>query len=244
MTVNESKTEIMWIGKHSPKETSIKINNVVCKFSKSLKALGIHFEGNLAWDVQADTSIKKAKKLVGCLKFLRKYFTEEQFLKAATANYYGSVFYASSVWFPHIKSCHRTKLDSLHFRMLRIATRQSNYTSRRDLYDRCKRATPTEWSRYLTATKVMKIIRDEEPKPLFDLINENYFEETRKPNVGFFFDKSKTLLGRQSIQNRLNFMRCISDPWNNKLQPLSNDQIRVIGKKTFFDYYNPSIVVT
>ncbi len=89
----------------------------------------------------------------------------------------------------------------------------------------------------------MKIIRDEEPKPLFDLINENYFEEKRKPHVGFFFDKSKTLLGRQSIQNRLHFMRCISDPWNNKLQPLSNDQIRVIGKKTFFDYYNPSIVV-
>ena len=165
-------------------------------------------------------------------------------MKASTANYYSSVFYASSVWYPNIKACHKTKFDSLHFRMLRIATRQSNDTSRKDLYDRCKRATPAEWSNYVTSTKIMKIVRDEEPKPLFDLLKNNYFEESRKPQVGYFFDNSKTLLGRQSIQNRLIFMRSINDPWNNKLQPLSNDQIRVIGKKTFFDYYNPTIVST
>ncbi len=121
--------------------------------------------------------------------------------------------------------------------MLRIAMKQSNFMPRRDLYELCKRATPTEWSRYLTATKVMKIIRDEEPKQLFDILKDNYFEENRKYQIGFFFDNSKTLASRQSIQNRLKLMRSIVDPWNNKLQPLSNDQIRVIGKKTFFDYF-------
>ena len=81
-------------------------------------------------------------------------------------------------------------------------------------------------------------MRDTEPKPIFNLLCENYFEESRKPGVGFFFDNSRILIGRQSIQNRLIFMRSIDDPWNNKLKPLSNDQIRVIGKKAFFDYYS------
>ena len=105
-----------------------------------------------------------------------------------------------------------------------------------------KRATPGEWTKYMVSTKVMKIIRDNEPKPLFDLLCENYFEESRKPGVGYFFDNSRTLVGRQSIHNRLIFMRSINDQWNNKLQPLSNDQLRVIGKKAFFDYYTEKVV--
>jgi hypothetical protein len=238
MVVNEDKTEIMWIGKNKPPMDSVLINNVKCYFKDSMKALGILIEGDLAWNAQAEAALAKGKRLVSCLGYLRKYLTEDQFLKAASANYYSSVFYASTVWFPNIKAIHRTKFDSLHFRMLRIATREPNDTSRKKLYDRCKRATPVEWTRYLTSTKVMKIIRDEEPKSLFDLINSNYFEENRKPNVGFFFDNSRTLVGRQSIQNRLIFMRSINDPWNNKLKPLSDDHIRVIGKTAFFDYYN------
>ena len=83
------------------------------------------------------------------------------------------------------------------------------------------------------------MIRDEEPKPLFDLLYSNYFEENGKPGIGFFFDDSLNLFGRQSIQNRLMFMRRITDPWNNKLKPLSNDQIRVLVKSAFFDYYTP-----
>jgi hypothetical protein len=83
----------------------------------------------------------------------------------------------------------------------------------------------------------MKTIRNSEPKPLFDLLQNTYFEDSRKPQVGYFFDNSKTLLGRQSIQNRLMFMRSIADPWNNKNQPLSDDAMRIISKKSFFKYY-------
>jgi len=46
---------------------------------------------------------------------------QEQFLKAASANYYGSVFYSSIVWFQNLKQIHKTKLNSIHFRMLRTA---------------------------------------------------------------------------------------------------------------------------
>jgi hypothetical protein len=102
--------------------------------------------------------------------------------------------------------------------------------------ERCKRATPLEWVKFSTACRVIKTIKDEEPKPLIDLLNENYFEENRKPGCGIFFDKSHTQLGHQSIQNRLIFMHCIDEHWNNKLKPLKNDQIRVLVKKAFFEY--------
>jgi hypothetical protein len=133
----------------------------------------------------------------------------------------------------------KTKFNSLHFRILRIATRL-NEESRTVLTERCQRATPIEWVRYFTFTRVIKTVLDKEPKPLFDLLSLNYFEDSRKPQVGFFFDTSKTLFGRQSIQNRLMFL---TDPWNNKYQRPSNDQIRVIRKKAFFDYYTEKVIV-
>jgi hypothetical protein len=235
MVVNESKTEIMWIGKNQP-VNSININGTDCKLVKSMKALGITFEGNLNWDVQAENALKKGKKLISCLSYLRKYMTEAQFLKAATAHYYNTVFYASSVWYQNVRASYKSKFNSLHFRILRIATRAYG-ESRQTLMDRCKRATPLEWVKFTTASRVIKTIRDEEPKPLFLLLNNNYFEESRKPGIGHFFDNSHTLYGRQSIQNRLLFMRSIDESWNNKLNPLTNDQIRVFVKKAFFEYY-------
>ena len=68
-------------------------------------------------------------------------------------------------------------------------------------------------------------------------IDVTYFEEKRNPNIGMFFDKSKTLKGRQSIQNRLLFMRAVSYPWNNISDPISDDKLRIELKRTFFPYY-------
>ncbi len=92
---------------------------------------------------------------------------------------------------------------------------------------------PLEWVRFSTVCRVIKTIRDEEPKPLFDLLLRNYFEESRKPGCGFFFDDSHTQLDRQSIQNRLIFMFCIDEHWIIKQSPLTNDQIRVLVKRAF-----------
>ncbi len=65
----------------------------------------------------------------------------------------------------------------------------------------------------------------------------NYFEERSNPHVGLFFDSSKTLKGRQSIQNILMFLRSVTYPWNNPSENLSDDRLRVILKRTFFPYY-------
>ncbi len=93
------------------------------------------------------------------------FLTETQFLKAATANYYSTVFYASSVWYMNIKSMYKTKFNPLHFRILRIATKLHD-ESRTVLTARCQRATTIEWVRYITSTRVInKTVLDDEPKP-------------------------------------------------------------------------------
>ncbi len=111
------------------------------------------------------------------------------------------------------------------------------------LMERSKKATPNEWVCFYTASLVMKTIRNEEHKPLFNLLHDNYFEESRKPQVGYFLDDSKTLLGRQLLQNRLMFMRSITDPWNNKYQPMSDNAIRIMSKKALFEYYTQKVEV-
>ena len=58
MVVNESKTEVMWIGKE------LKVNGVSCKLVDSIKALGIFIDGQLSWDKQAENALAKGKRLV------------------------------------------------------------------------------------------------------------------------------------------------------------------------------------
>jgi len=45
--------------------------------------------------------------------------------------------------------------------------------SKEELIEMRKRATPNEWAKFATASKVTKIIRDEQPKPLFLLCQES-----------------------------------------------------------------------
>ncbi len=166
-------------------------------------------------------------------KFLRKYLTESQFLKAASANYYGSVYYAANVWFHCTLKSLRNKLTSVHFRLLRVAKKDYMMKFKRtELTELCQRATPEQWTNFITASRVIKILRDKEPKFLHVELTKNYFEEKRYPGVGMFFDASRIKKGQQAISNRLFFMRSIKFPWNSK--PLSNDQIRIEMKKCFF----------
>jgi len=234
--VNESKTEIMWIGKDKELDY-ISVNGCMVKLVDKIKALGIYLDGNLTWDAQADHAISKSKQILSAFKFLRKYLTESQFLKAASANYYGSVFYSSCVWFSSLKQIHKTKLTSIHFRMLRTAKRDYHMKLKRhELTQLCQRATPDQWTKFITASKVLKIIRDEQPAILYSKLQSTYYEERRHPGVGLFYDSARIKVGKQSIENRLIFMRGINYPWNVPGVKLNNDLIRIQMKKAFFDY--------
>ena len=179
--------------------------------------------------------------------FVRRFMTEEQFLKSVTANYYNTVFYASGVWYENIKSSFKTKLTSLHFRLLRTACRDFRQDiSRHELTTRCKRATPNEWNHYVTASIALKVLRDKNPKSLHEKLRETYYEERRHKGQGRFFDSSRLLVGRQSLQNRLPHVAQIKSPWNELGTSMTNDGIRILLKKTFFRYLaniSPSQIV-
>ncbi len=68
-------------------------------------------------------------------------------------------------------------------------------------------------------------------------LKQNYFEEQRNPGVGYFFYSSMNKKGKQSLQNRLLFMRSIENPWNNLEKQINDDTIRIELKKTFLPYY-------
>jgi len=61
----------------------------------------------------------------------------------------------------------------------------------------------TEWAKFATVSKVTKIIRDEQPKQLYKLLQKTLFVEQRKWGYGKFFDGSKMTKGRQSLKNTL-----------------------------------------
>ncbi len=97
----------MWIGKTTPETNYFKVGPNMITFLSKMKALGILIQGDLSWDAQTDYAIDKSKKLLAAFRFLRKYLTESQFLKAASANYYGSVFYACGVWYNSLKQVNK-----------------------------------------------------------------------------------------------------------------------------------------
>jgi hypothetical protein len=237
MVVNETKTEIMWIGESGNPGDTIRVSDQECRTVGSMKALGIYIDSKLTWDIQAEASVKKGTRLLSVFRFLRKYMTESQFLKAVTANYYGAVFYGSSVWLSNCKTSFKTKFSSLHFRILRSACKDYHFKlSHLQLAQRCGRASPKEWAQYTTASLAIKVMRDKKPKPLYDVLKQTFYTERRNKGRGLFFDASRRRVGRQSLQNRLEHVAQIKEPWNEQGQVLTNDRIRVMLKKAFFSY--------
>jgi len=106
--------------------------------------------------------------------------------------------------------------------------------SKAELTEICKRATSEEWAKFATASKVTKIMRDEQPKPLSNLLQRPLFIEQRRCGFGKFFDGSKTTKQHQALQNRLPCMTEIIEPWLD--QKLNDDAIRILMKKSFFNY--------
>ena len=80
----------------------------------------------------------------------------------------------------------------------------------------------------------MKVIRDEKPARLHDILKSTYYSERQNVARGLFYDASRTKCGRQSIQNRLKHVAQIKKPWNELGAKITNDGLRVLLKETFF----------
>jgi len=83
------------------------------QYKQHMKALEIIIQKDLTWSMQAESAIKKGVKLISNFKFLRKYPTVGQFLKAVSSHFYGTVFYACAVWYDNISASFKNKFRSL-----------------------------------------------------------------------------------------------------------------------------------
>jgi len=103
------------------------------------------------------------------------------------------------------------------------------------LAKRCQRANPDRMVLLLFIYNVvLKTLRDNHPCKLHSLLRPSYLEEPRKGGLGKFFDKSKTRVGKQWRQFRLDHLRLTNRSWNGA--NLSNDSIWILLKDTFFNY--------
>ena len=132
------------------------------------------------------------------------------------------------------------KLNGLHYKLLRIATKDWKNRTPRSVLDEVGRARPTTWSKYSTASTAIKILRDKVPVRLHRHLKDTLYYERRASNVIKFFDKSSKRVGRQAFGNRLKTV------FEEIKKPISLNEskntIRLLLKKSFFIKTNDLLV--
>jgi len=231
MVTNVSKTEIVMFGHEDRMTLTIGDDNI--ESGNSMKVLGVQFDSRMKWSNQIDQALIKGRRLCSGLKFIRQKLTRYQFLKVMTCQFYSSVYYGCETWLNNTTSFNDLrKLNSLHYRALRIATRDFKRTNRRSELDTLGRARPSVWTKYLTASRVIKTANLGLPVRLSAYLNENSYVERRRPGRIKYFDNSRSKIGRQTLNNRAG--QCVNDvDFDWKCDNLTNDRLRLCLKKCF-----------
>jgi len=229
MITNLEKTEAVIFGEQNG--VSIKVGDLSFKTNCTMKVLGVTMDEKLSWSPHIDKVVKKAKSLNSALKFIRNKLNLKQFLKVLTSQFFSTCFYGCQAWLSDITSYRdKRRLTSLHFRSLRIAVRDHRRLLHRAELDKLGRTRPLTWTKYQTASLVMKIVRNDFPRRLKENLLSNAYIERRKPGRLKFYDNSRTRIGRQNFGNRLGLLNDIDFDWTDGL---TDGAIRTKLKKFF-----------
>jgi len=204
MVVNEKKTEAVYFNRLNPMKLEIRCGEERIQTGNEMKVLGIIFNERLKWDSQIKKTISKANSLTHGLKFLRKKLTKSQFINATTSLFYGLFYYGSQVWLgEHTTSAQLKRLNSVHYRHLRIIEGDWKKEKRREELDKIGRTKPSTWSKYSCGNMVIKIMNEKQPVELFQRLSKKHYTERRKPFKMKFHSDAITKTGFQGIENRL-----------------------------------------
>jgi len=204
MVVNEKKTEAVYFKRGQSKILEINCGNEKFSTGKSMKVLGIIFSEDLKWDLQIQKTISKTNRLTNGLRFLRRKLSRNQFIKATTSMFYGQFYYGSQVWLgEHTTNEQLRRLNTVHYRILRIVEGDWKKEKRRWELDQIGRAKPLVWSKYTNANLATKIMNEKSPTELYERMAKNCYHERRKPRHYKFYDSSSTKVGSQAFENRL-----------------------------------------
>jgi len=129
-----------------------------------MKVLGIKFDNGLNWDPHIAEITARSKRMISGLRIIRHHLTQDQFMSVATSQYYGALFYAMPVWYEPSKIKHKTKLDTLHYKLLRLAVKDWGRLYPKDMLDTLGRAQPGQFANYATASIVINTHNSGLPK--------------------------------------------------------------------------------
>jgi len=200
----------------------------------SMKALGVVIDSRLRWSDHIKAVCTKVCRLLCGLRMVRHKFTEVQAKSLVTAQALSILYYAAPAWLsPHLQGADLRRLESVHYRCLRLIVKDYKQRIKREWIDAAtQRLQPRVWGKFAATLLAIKIWQTQMPHRVYEEIFKNTYTIARKPGLLFGYDNSKSRSGRQITKNWLGqALGQIKYPWTDST--LSNDQIRRLLKKTF-----------
>jgi len=227
MAINQSKTEVTVFSRKQSIKAEIDVGIIS---TNTMKVLGVQFDSNLTWDSHINKTINRTTQKIKMIRHLRRWISKDEALKIVTSHYFGQTYYCSPVWMHDTLSYENWKrLRSQHYRALRAAIGDQKRTRpRQELDQLCKRATPRQWSYYISSKMAAKLYTSSDTRLAHDLRAAAYVND-RTPKRATFRDTSRLKIGRQQFKNRLQHMSMIKSDW---IGNFSDDYLRQRLKST------------
>jgi hypothetical protein len=234
MVVNTDKTELLYSSRKHNQSLTIVIDGNSISSVDHMKALGVFISRDLSWSKHVDHMLNKSSHIIKRINYLAKWLNQKELLQLVTSQYFSIIYYCSPVWIGCLDANTWKRINSAHYRAIRVVTRDfKRRRKRRDLDKETQRATPCEWARYAIASTVIKLYNSSDAH-IADVIRSSAYINDRMPRKAKFIDRSRLKVGRQSLQNRIGpLFASISFEW---IGELSNDALRVSLKREFFKY--------
>jgi hypothetical protein len=207
MKINENKTEFVIFGENARSDESLSINNVEVKPKTEMKVLGLTFDKGLRWNSQMENAIKSSRKSSHGLKYLKRYFTEDELVTVVKSQIYSLIYYNCEVWLiPSVNKQLKKRLKSAITGCLRNAFGLWDWPiNSNDIHEICGIATMEQWSNYVHARSLHKIIKHEKPDGIYRGLLKQALVE-RRADITYFHPSNRKLVGTNQFQNRVKFV--------------------------------------
>ena len=134
----------------------------------------------MKWDTHVDKVLGHAKKTLNRLQILRRNLSLDSYVHILTSQSFLKLYYGSPVWLSHVSSQDLKRLESIHYKALRIGCNDyQNKTSRYQLDHDYRRATPSEWPNYGVSREAILIFYSTHLASLFKRMDDQSYRVNR-----------------------------------------------------------------
>jgi hypothetical protein len=165
------------------------------------------------------------------MKYLSKYFTQDEMSRILKSQLYSSVYYNAEVWLHegvHKKA--RNRLLSATTGLIRAAFGLQGWPlSREDIHELSGIPTPKSWSNYVHSRTLHRVISDEFPSEIYTELAKQALSDLRNQKLVFSANNNKRV-GINCFQNRCRF---ISSKFKSNVWELDERSFKILNKKMF-----------